>query len=179
MFVGGPYNINNKNEPVYTHTTSEVELLSNASALLDVQHLSEAAGPVTWPVRGILYGPCKRPLVCLPTALGTTTSTFRNIIYLVDSCAPTTELDPYAFGAFGDEAVTFAAHANINGMRCHVRRGARDIPVLGADYMSHCNLSVLVDYKANTVTLDVAPCGNATFTCVEYKENECGKSKKT
>lgn len=107
-----------------------------------------------------IVGPCKRPLVCLPTAVGT--RSFKNIIYLVDTGAPITELSPHAFDALGVEAVPVAAHTNLNGQRCHVRLCAQngnhpDIPVLGADYMSTLQLLLLVNYKANTVTLDVVP----------------------
>jgi len=153
MFVGGPYNISHRDEPAGTTPPSE---LAEASALLDAEHLSDAAGgPATWPVSGILYGPCKRPLVCLPTALGA--GAFKNVIYLVDPGAPTTELSPHVFGALGAGAAPAAALANINGARSHARLNTQDdTPVLGADYMSNLHLTLHLDYKSNTVTLDAA-----------------------
>lgn len=140
---------NDKKDKV-TETT--LKLLSEASALLDVKYLEDASGPVEWPVHGILYGPYKYPLICLPTA-SSVDGAFRNIIYLVNPCAIKTELEPIAFcSLFDEKAMSFAAHADINGTQCHVHNGKLGISVLGADYMSHCKLTLLIDYATNTVT---------------------------
>ena len=177
MWVGGPYDIARyERAPVppspglasavpataggriMLQDLTEATLLHEASDLLGVRHLSDAAGPVQYPVTGVLYGPCRRPLVCLPTALGA--HTYKNIIYLVSTGAPLTELSPHAFEVLGGaaEAAPSAAHASINGQRhqvllCAPNGNHTGVPVLGADGMAALGLKLHINYKAATVTL--------------------------
>ena len=124
-----------------------------------MKHLSDAAGPVPWPLRGWLYGPCKRPLVALPTAIGK--HSFKNVIFLVDTGAPITELSPHAFEALLGgvaESIPTSTAAKLNGQRhqvylCAPAGNHPDIPVLGADAMAALGLELRVNYVTGAVTL--------------------------
>lgn len=139
---------------------THANLISEASDLLGIKHLSDAQGTVQFPVPGILYGPCSRPLVCLPTAIGSRPP--KNIIYLVGTGAPITDLSPHAFVALGaTEAVPSAAFATINGVRhqvklCEPRGNHPDIPVLGADAMTALGLELRINYGTREVALHLA-----------------------
>jgi len=181
MFVGGPYDITH--EPAQSspssspleegqqqqeHTgllldLSEYQLLTEVSDVLGTKHFSHAAGHVPWPVEGVLFGPCKRPLICLPTQLGK--GVWVSIMYLLDTGAPITELSPHAFEALGAECTPTAAIVSINGQRAEARLCVQgpsgnhaDIPVLGADFMASVRASVQLDYGAGTFTFKAQVC---------------------
>eukprot|EP00798_Chlamydomonas_sp_ICE-L_P002315 gene2315-8605_t len=169
MFSAGPYNIVQDSPPSSPEAQEgsmlqdlkELNLYQQASGLLDVKYLSatpavEEGG--VWPVEGVLWGPCKRPLVCLPTQLRASMPCV-NVIYLVDTGAPMCELSPTAFSALGSDVVPpQATRGFINGVRCHVQLCAQDgnhpdIPVLGADYLTSIGAVVSVDYRQGTISL--------------------------
>jgi hypothetical protein len=139
---------------------THANLVFEASDLLGIKHLSDASGTVQFPVSGILYGPCNRPLLCLPTAIGS--RPLKNIIYLVDTGSPITELSPQAFMALGaTQHVPSAAYAHINGVRhqvtlCEPRGNHPDIPVLGADAMVALGLELRINYRTKEVALHLA-----------------------
>jgi hypothetical protein len=139
----------------------EVNMLEEASDMLEVQHLSTAAQPVTdgvWPVQGVLYGPCQRPLVCLPTQLRAGMPC-KSIVFMVDTCAPFSELSPAAFSALGSGTVPpRATRGIVNGVHCKLQLCAQngnhpDIPVLGADYLTVMGGLLTINYKLNTVSI--------------------------
>lgn len=138
----------------------EANLKLELSDLLEVQYLSTATEDgICWPLRGLLFGPCKRPIVCVPTRLRN--KALKNVFYLVDTGAPKTELSPHAFLELGSESTPGAAHAVINGFNCQVRLcdptgNHPDIPVLGADYMFTAGIILTINYKDQTFTLDRA-----------------------
>ena len=153
MFSAGPYDILHDRSPPSSpeaqrgsmlRDLKELNLYGEASGLLEVEYLSKADPFVeggVWPVDGVLWGPCKRPLLCLPTQLRKSMPC-KNVFYLVDTGAPMSELSPTAFSALGSEAVPpRATRGVINGVSCHVQLCAQDgnhpdIPVLGADYLT-------------------------------------------
>ena len=171
MYGGGPYEVAHEAAPSrlppagtsgaargaeVLQDLTESNLVNEASELLGVTHLSDAQGPVPFPVTGMLYGPCRRPLVCLPTALKG--GTYKNIIYMVHSGAPVTELSSRAFEVLGSEVTPAAAYAMVNGQRlpvllCTPTGDHPGIPVLGADSMSKMGLELRIDYVEDTVTL--------------------------
>lgn len=155
MYGGGPYDV------------EESDILNECSALLSVRHCSHAAGPVAWPTTGVLYGPYKRPVVCLPVALDS--GSFKNVVFLVDTGAAVTELTFHAYASLcllplADAGVPPAARANINGRRVnlHVRPAAAavgsrlDIPVLGADALAALGVELRINYASGVVTLQDA-----------------------
>ena len=179
LFTAGPYDIGHEQSPGASspdtsggataggsrlHDLREANLLEEASDLLGVKHLSPAAPPVAegmWPVQGVLYGPCQRPLVCLPTQLRPDTPC-KNIIFLVDTGAPCSELSPAAFSALlGSDAEPppRATRGIVNGVHhCELRLCAQDgnhpdIPVIGTDYLSLMGGLLTIDYRLHTVTI--------------------------
>jgi hypothetical protein len=162
MFVGGPYGISHDRPAAPLQDLTEDNLFREAFDLLGVKHLSNADGTVPWPVKGILYGPCLRPLIALPTAIGN--RTHKNVVYLVDTGAPITELSPKTFEALcAPESLSIpsAAYASINGTRqqvflCDPSGNHADLPVLGADTMRAQHMKLCIDYEAGTVTLSAA-----------------------
>eukprot|EP00955_Chlamydomonas_euryale_P041876 352149-Chlamydomonas_euryale.AAC.15 len=142
----------------FLHDLTEDDLQSQLSDLLEVKYLEVAHEPTAWPVRGVLFGPCKRPVVCLPTKLR---RTLINVFYLVDTGAHTTELSPSAFSALGSESIPSAAYAVINGFKNQVRLCSPtgnhpEIPMLGADFMTEAGIVLTVNYKDKTCSLDLA-----------------------
>lgn len=138
---------------------SEGNLLCEASEYLNVRHLSDADRLRPWPLTGSLYGPCKRPLVCLPTAIGG--RGFKSIIFLVDTGAPITELSPRAIEALlggAAQAIPASTTANLNGhlhqiYLCAPAGNHPDIPVLGGDAMAALGLELRINYVTSKVTL--------------------------
>ena len=175
MFTAGPYDIVHARSPppvggstlaCTLQDLQESDLLEEASDLLHVKYLSEAAQPVeggVWPVRGALYGVCQRPLVCLPTQLRPGTPC-KNVIYLVDTGTPTSELSLSAFSALlgpGEAPPPRAARAVINGVHCKVQLCAPggnhpDVPLLGADYLTLMGGVLQLNYKLSSVSLSRA-----------------------
>eukprot|EP00798_Chlamydomonas_sp_ICE-L_P020469 gene20469-27258_t len=164
MFSAGPYDIIHGSPPSSPEAPEgsmlqdlkEINLWEEASGLLEVEYLSTAVPVVVggeWPVHGVLYGPCKRPLVCLPTQLRPNLPCI-NVFYLVDTGAPTCELSPAAFSALGaDAGPPRATRATINGVHCHVHLCAQDgnhpdIPVLGADFLTMMGAVLTVTLQA-------------------------------
>lgn len=179
MLVGGPYDITHEPAQPSPRTPpeegqqqehasllldlSEHQLLTEVSDVLGTKHFSHAAGHVPWPVEGVLFGPCKRPLICLPTKLGK--GAWVSIVYLLDTGAPITELSPHAFEALGAESTPTAAIVSINGQRAEARLCVQgpsgnhaDIPVLGADFMASVRASVQLDYGAGTFSFKAQVC---------------------
>eukprot|EP00798_Chlamydomonas_sp_ICE-L_P003644 gene3644-13723_t len=167
MFSAGPYDIVHVRSPPSSpkapelQDLKEINLREEASGLLEVEYLSKSVPLVVggeWPVHGVLYGPCKRPLVCLPTQLRWNSPCI-NVFYLVDTGAPSCELSPAAFSALSADTVPpRATRATINGVHCHVHLCARDgnhpdIPVLGADFLTMMCAVLTVNYKLSTVSL--------------------------
>jgi hypothetical protein len=169
VFSAGPYQLGHEDSPPASRTSisgssllqdlKEANLIRELSAFLEVEYLSAAKQDSIWPVEGVLYGPCKRPIVCLPTKLRNKPP--KNIFYLVDTGAPITELSPRAFMELGSESTPAGARAFINGSKCLVQLcdptgNHPDIPLLGADYMTQEGIILTVNYKTQTVTLDRA-----------------------
>jgi len=144
--------------PYELYDLTESNLLHEASELLGVKHLSAAAGPVSWPVSGLLYGPLHRPLVCLPTTLGNSGIT-KNVIYFVVTASPLTQLSKQVFQALGAaDPPPSAASVSINGQQLQVRlcspaAALPDIPVLGADSMAAMGLKLNINYRNHSVLL--------------------------
>eukprot|EP00798_Chlamydomonas_sp_ICE-L_P001287 gene1287-32636_t len=165
MFNAGPYDIVQSTPSMLQGDqpacNKHINLQEEASGLLEVEYLSTAV-PVEvggeWPVHGVLYGPCKRPLVCLPTQLRNNSPCVK-VFYLLDTGANVCELGPTAFSALGAGAVPpRATLATVNGVHCHVNLCAQDgnhpdIPVLGADFLTMMSAVLTVDYKLSTVSL--------------------------
>lgn len=140
---------------------SEQDLMDEASAELGCKHLAPAAGLAPWPVKGYLYGPFSRPLVCLPCFYKDNRPI--NVVFLVDTGAPTTEISPHAAEAMGfrGDLVGQGLKIHINGALrrvkvCEPNGNHPDIPILGADTMREMGLKMCVDYDY-TVTLAPAP----------------------
>jgi len=143
--------------PTLLQDLKEANLSRELSAFLEVEYLSAASQDTSWPVSGVLYGPCKRPIVCMPTKIRDKTPV--NIFYLVDTSSPITKLSPRAFLELGSESTPVGAQAMINDVKCFVQLcdpagSYPDIPVLGADYMSHEGILLTIDYNTQTVTLE-------------------------
>jgi hypothetical protein len=164
-FNAGPYDITHgealpakkSGAPVALQDLTEATLQTVLSALLEVDYLTTAHQDGCWPATGVLYGPCKRPVVCLPTRLGD--RQLKNVFYLVDTGAPETELSARAFVELGADTPPSAARVVINGCHSFARRCSPDgnhpdIPVLGADFMNQQGLVLTVDYVAQIVSLE-------------------------
>ena len=74
MHVGGPYDIalepflqsgdvQQQEHARLLLDLTETQLLTDVSDVIGTRHLSQAHGPVSWPVEGVLFGPCKKPLI--------------------------------------------------------------------------------------------------------------------
>lgn len=177
LYAGGPYELASEPSPPSPASASragqllqdlkEPQLRREVSALLGKTYLGDATQAVVpWAsLLGILYGPCFRPMICLPTAVGDLPA--KNVIFLVDTGAPITELSPAAFEALGfGDTTPAAAHVSINGQRakaqlCDPRGNHPDIPVLGADFLARVRARLTVDYDMHTVAL-VVPKGTGS-----------------
>jgi hypothetical protein len=173
MYGGGPYDVAHESAPAppspkaaqaaghLLQDLTEGNLVNEASDLLGVRHLDDCSGPTSWPAEGKLFGIAKRPLVCLPTALPRR-SDYKQVIYLVDTGAPITELSPHALQALGcTDNIPSATTVNINGQLhpvylCSPAGNHADIPVLGADVMAFMGLELRVNYKTHSVSLSPA-----------------------
>lgn len=149
---------------------THAKLMTETSALLGVQHLSDAPGPSQGPFHGFVDSPFSRPLVYLPVSMGQ--QPYKNIVFLIATGAAVTEISAQAFAALsgGGEggaaaaagtAVPTAAWVNLNGVRLQVRLcdtcGCHpDLPVLGADALAALGAKLHINYRAKGVTLDVA-----------------------
>lgn len=141
---------------------NEDNMLKEAADLLGITHLSDALGPVAWPVEGVLYGLYNRPIVCLPTSLSPDNTPCKNILYEVDLNAAITKLTPQAFQSLGPVGATrFAAHISINGQQPHqVHIGTHsdthpDISVLGRDAMTRMGLDLNVYRKGPELRVQI------------------------
>ncbi len=173
MLTGGPYDIVHDRSPPSSpgsgsgcllQDLKEVNLYQDASDLLGVKYLSPAASPMdgkAWPVHGALYGLARRSLVSLPTQLRPGMPCV-NVFFLVDTGAPITEISPSAFTALGSDAVPpLATCGFVNGVPCQLQLCAQggnhpDIPLLGADYLARIGAVLTVNYKIDTVTINLA-----------------------
>lgn len=118
-----------------------------------MSEVSASPWPIMWPIPGILFGPYERILVSLPTQLNT--SERKNTIYLVDLNASISTLSPHIYGTLGIP-ITHTSNANINGFQCHVHPGQPgQISTLGMDYFSCYGDTLIISYKAKTITIDL------------------------
>lgn len=173
QYAVGPLDI--MQEPVRRTSSSPASMLQDlnesvlhvaTSDLLEVKYLSPATPPVhggVWPVQGALYGLYKRPLVCLPTQLRKELPCV-NIIFLVDTATPITQLSPAAFRALGSGDVPpRAARGIVSGVPCQLRLCAQDgscshpdISVLGVDYLDRMGGLLTIDYNLLSVSIHCA-----------------------
>ncbi|GFR46439.1 hypothetical protein Agub_g8013 [Astrephomene gubernaculifera] len=151
MFGGGPYELLD---------LKETNLYAKVSDILGIKYLSEADSiDVQQEVEGILWGPARRPLVCLPVQLCKGKAV--NVFLLVDTSAPVTELSPSVFTALGCDTIPKAAIVNLGGFsRTRVRlcdqgehSNHRDIPILGADFLADNKCLLEVNYPLKTVKI--------------------------
>ncbi|GIL92452.1 hypothetical protein Vretimale_6436 [Volvox reticuliferus] len=151
MYGGGPYDIT---------SLKEANLYAEVSDLLGKRYLSEADNiGVQQEVEGILWGPARRPLVCLPVQLHSGKPI--NVFLLVDTVAPVTQLSPSVFNALGSDSIPSAAIVNLAGFRhTHVllcdqgeHSNHKDIPILGADFLTENRCLLEVDYLLKTVRI--------------------------
>lgn len=151
MLSSGPYDI--------MQDIDEIKLREEISDLLEVEYLTAATQAVVVPVYGVLYGPCRHPIVCLPTQMHNSTSCV-NIFYMVDTGSHDCVLSPVAFSALGASTTTEAERPPcakrmiINGVHCNVRLCAEGgIPKLGTDFLTLIGATVIVDYRLSTVSI--------------------------
>ncbi|PNH01902.1 hypothetical protein TSOC_012170 [Tetrabaena socialis] len=157
MLGGGPYDIvlgprSRATDPRATGY-NERNFFAEVSALLEVRYLSDSNGEVEWPVKGILWGPASRPLICLPMR-GRWRDKAVNVFFLVTTGAPRTEVSASVFTALGCEVIPAAATVDLGGVSgTKVQLCDQDISVLGTDFLSRNSCTLKVDYSEQTVTL--------------------------
>ena len=167
LFPGSPYDIPFVQEgdpmshyPCLLKDMSHQILVTDCASLLEVKYLGESPSLRNWPVDGILFHPTtKRPLIWLPVSVGRKPA--RNVIFIVDTGAPITELSQQVFDAFGLDNVPSSCTVKINGIPHSVALTSplgnhKDIPVLGADFMTAQKAHLYVNYASMTVQLNVA-----------------------
>jgi hypothetical protein len=163
---GGPYDIGN----VVSHDLlandhllsdlHECDLYGAIADMLDVVYLQESENSRgTWPAKGVLFGSYKRPMISLTVKKKNSLQAV-NVVFLVDTGAPCTDLSPSAVSAIigNSDVVPKSLGLVINGVLQPVRLSPQDgnhadLCVLGADYMSTARLCQEVDYVNSTVTL--------------------------
>ncbi|GIL51120.1 hypothetical protein Vafri_7210 [Volvox africanus] len=167
IMFGGPYDISSEPAPPSPHPNqglpndlTEANLYAAVSDMLEKRYLSEADNiSVQEEVKGILWGPGYRPLICLPVQLRAGKAI--NVFLLVDTGAPVTELSPSVFTALGCDNIPMAASVNLAGFSpTHVRLcdqgehgNHRDISILGADFLARNKCVLEVNYPLMTVTI--------------------------
>lgn len=136
---------------------TESNLFSEVAALLDVEHLADVdESDAPWPLRGVLFGPCRRPMVCVPVQLEAG-GPVKNVICVVDPNEPVTRLSRAALSRFLPGAPPAAARARLNGVACvpwRIEPGRPDVTVLGADFLAAARAILCLDYVTQTVTIE-------------------------
>jgi hypothetical protein len=135
------------------------------SDLLDIPYLGPSDGitnlALIGRVEGILFGPAHRPIVSLPVQHGSGPAI--NVHFLVNPCASTTRLSPAVFKALGYQHVPAAARVKLGGYEnitvslCDQTEHCehKDVPVLGADFLSRTKCAVSVNYADGTMSISI------------------------